>query len=1153
MPKLDERTLCARFKSWIDAELQQSTYGGLTRAENEVHAAGSKKRHDLLIYAGNQPVFSLEVKLPQSAEGSSPFQPSVVEDARRKAEREGLRHFGTTNCASFVLWKVDMPGVPVLSRHIDKWTVVEPQHLTQLDSLEAEASMRDWVKRLLETLTAIEAGASLTPSESQPGDELIDRIEGSLDTIVGLTLPDVMERFSTDKEFRRDVKRWMITDRGWQWDDKLRDELLLRTVKVACYLQMNRLLFYSTIQGRFPELPELDLSQAKSGRGMKRRLEPRFKQAMEASRDYETVFDVGYISEVAYAGDASTTAWSGLLPGIDGVDLASVRLDILGGIFERLLSPEERHRFGQHYTNPELVDLLVASSVRSREDVVFDPASGGGTFLVRAYERIRHLGESDHLVLLSQLYGNDLSRFAGHLTTVNLAVRQIAREENYPRIGTHDFFDLEPGGTLTKLPLGAGTPSQQKVAVPEELNAVIGNPPYVRRQAIDGKTLKRAKASTTRYAAEASRKSFTLDGLSDLHVYFWPHATRFIKPGGYIAFLTSNGWLQARYGNQLKQLLLNEFDILFMAETNAEPWFSDARVKTVATVARRRVPGTDASPDHLVHFCQLRAPLLELLGLPEAPDRWDKVESLLERIQTEQRSSDLRVRAIPQTDLAAEDDWSPPLRAPDLYDRFVSLPSVTNVCSKQGDPDDPFVLTVGPKLGSSWFVVQDITDQASDDDLATWGVKRAEVVGASPLFRIVQGGDWRGPVESRYLSRWVRGPGDEPTRVTGPSAGDLVITISRNKRPRKTARVNEYIKFGESQNEHTRVYTGQRGANWFCVEEMERGPIIAPAASQYGHKIWANPNSKKFTTSPNAYLTPRDADVEVAAALLNSTWTYLAALFDAGSVGTEGLVRFGGRGSWRRLHVIDPRSATEDQAERLRDCWQALSREAVDLFPPEGSEELGGLRRELDEVALMVAGVSDPVDASELVDELYEWLPRYTESRAEVEDMAVAGRSSSGGTARIQGIVDQTVGAVAIDPPWLKSVDDLWSKVELPDETPDLSPQVQLFGYDGHVEEPTDVRFGDTWIRFDTEEQADFVRELSAARMAPRSIAVPPPALAAGVHQLARDFVADVQGQLREALTERISKADPAYARIFVLSLGQLAATVRTALHAAPE
>src|SRR5262249_50761698 len=159
---IDERTLCARFKSWVDAELQATPYGTLTRAENEVHVSGSHKRHDLLIYAGNKPVFSCEVKVPTNPRGTSPYDHGVVDDARGKAEAEGLPYFGTMNCASFVLWQVDMPGVPVYNRGIDRWRVVEPQFLTQLDSPQAEAAFKEWLRRLLTVVAAIEAGAPPT-------------------------------------------------------------------------------------------------------------------------------------------------------------------------------------------------------------------------------------------------------------------------------------------------------------------------------------------------------------------------------------------------------------------------------------------------------------------------------------------------------------------------------------------------------------------------------------------------------------------------------------------------------------------------------------------------------------------------------------------------------------------------------------------------------------------------------------------------------------------------------------------------------------------------------------------------------------------------------------------------------------------------------
>jgi hypothetical protein len=77
----------------------------------------------------------------------------------------------------------------------------------------------------------------------------------------------------------------------------------------------------------------------------------------------------------------------------------------------------------------------------------------------------------------------------------------------------------------------------------------------------------------------------------------------------------------------------------------------------------------------------------------------------------------------------------------------------------------------------------------------------------------------------------------------------------------------------------------------------------------------------------------------------------------------------------------------------------------------------------------------------------------------------------------------QVFAGIGTRPPWLDDVDPQWRTWELPDETPDTSGQ--------GVEQPTDVRFGDQWVRFDSEAQADFVRTLAASRTAPRKLAIP--------------------------------------------------------------
>jgi hypothetical protein len=46
---------------------------------------------------------------------------------------------------------------------------------------------------------------------------------------------------------------------------------------------------------------------------------------------------------------------------------------ILGGIFKRLIDPKERHKFGQHYTNEDLRDVVNAFCICKAGDKVLDP------------------------------------------------------------------------------------------------------------------------------------------------------------------------------------------------------------------------------------------------------------------------------------------------------------------------------------------------------------------------------------------------------------------------------------------------------------------------------------------------------------------------------------------------------------------------------------------------------------------------------------------------------------------------------------------------------------------------------------------------------------------------------------------------------------
>ena len=84
--------------------------------------------------------------------------------------------------------------------------------------------------------------------------------------------------------------------------------------------------------------------------------------------------------------------------------------------------------------------------------------------MVRAYQRKAALNPSrSHQDRISEIYGSDVALFAAHLSTLNLAARDVNEEENYPRIARRNFFfEVREGEAV--LPPAAGVAGERHAA-----------------------------------------------------------------------------------------------------------------------------------------------------------------------------------------------------------------------------------------------------------------------------------------------------------------------------------------------------------------------------------------------------------------------------------------------------------------------------------------------------------------------------------------------------------------------------------------------------------------------------------------------------------------------------------------------------------------
>jgi|GEM_PF-1286426 len=253
---------------------------------------------------------------------------------------------------------------------------------------------------------------------------------------------------------------------------------------------------------------------------------------------------------------------------------------------------DERHRYGQHYTPPDVARLLAAFAVRSAADLVFDPSCGDGRLLAEAMISKKGFNAQSKRTVNDEVFGLDRSHSA-----VELAAKTGAQ------VAVADFFDVEPRATLNDLVL------------PHSFDAIIGNPPYIRQEVIGTRDKRRIEARLAK-DREASPEVFwpRWSGRSDIYVYFFAHAACFLKEGGRLVFLTASSWLDAGYGAALREFLLNNFRVVAIIESAAESFFADASINTSITVLERECDAR-ASMDNSIKFVRLNRPLSEIVDM----------------------------------------------------------------------------------------------------------------------------------------------------------------------------------------------------------------------------------------------------------------------------------------------------------------------------------------------------------------------------------------------------------------------------------------------------------------------------------------------------------------------------------------------------------
>lgn len=881
------------------------------RIEGLGSTSGKTKRKDLRFYdKAGKLLLTGEVKMPG---GPPAFDTELIEDAQRKADHANVQYFFTWDVNRFVLWDRYQQQKSLLDRRVNVWNtrlnLASAQEVARPEILGAIA--KKFLPGLIADVSDILTGARR--DWALPPDEIFLRsLESHLDWPVTLLRAYLFTNANASREFDQNLQQWM-TAQGRQFlrnqPENWRDAVD-NAARTLAYVWTNRFIFYKALRARFPELPQLELGPAvRAPERAIHRIRELFARATEVSGDYETLLfprEKDWANDLIFAPEGAVDAWRGFLKGIEAVDFSQVPSDVVGLIFQKLVSPDERHRLGQHFTGADPVDLINAFCIRRPTDNVLDPACGSGSFLVRAYYRKRTMNDArPHAELLKELYGCDIALYPAHLATLNLAAREINDEANYPRVARRDFLTLTNGDNFCEFP-GSLRNGPSSIALPS-LDAVVGNPPYVRQEKIGDK-----KAEYERRIA-VDLQGARLSGRADLHCYFWPHAAVFLREGGYFGFLTSAQWLDVQYGFALQRWILKNFRIVAIMESSAERWFPDARVKTCITVLQR-CSDPHTREQNVVRFVRFEAPLEALIGvsasggvgsdaerserarqaavgrlrdtiehqeedchdprwrilLVRQGDLWDqgvRAGALLAKAEPEaSEDGDEEAddggegeTAADQGDLDATDyaagKWGRYLRAPDLYFELMQKYPARFVCL-----GEIAQIRFGLKSGcDAFFMPRDVTAETLGvlTDAAKFrtkfGVPRRAVEDGTVKI-IKDGAGSLFPIEAEYLQPEVHNLMNvRRPELRARDTNRVVLLVGKPLAALRGTHVLKYIKHGDSA-----VYTSSKSKPvavpqrtsvagrhpWYDLTKLvQPGIAFWPMAQQYRHIAPSNPES----------------------------------------------------------------------------------------------------------------------------------------------------------------------------------------------------------------------------------------------------------------------------------------------------------------------
>lgn len=797
-------------------------------------------------------VIETKRKVPFVDRKFDPYSKDVIKQASGYAVDLGAPYFATCNGETLVLFDTFTAGVPLPQRKLKHYKVSFDEN---------------FAKALFEEVCRFRIGVG---KWLELDDVFLQRLRTFHTFITPYMLKALNAQLNVNVKFKKEYVAWLKSEL-FEYSPKMNEVM----AEQFAYMLMNRLTFYKTIETQVPDLPKLTKIETEDPEIFSDRLRGIFDKVCK-DVNYEAIFEPHPILDKIILPKTLMFALNDFIEELGTYDLSKIQSDVIGRVYEELIPDVERHRLGQYYTPPPIIELITEMCIKSPNDKVLDPSCGSGGFLVKAYHKLKDLKKKEnpfaddaklHEEILNQLYGVDINQFPAQLSSINLAVRNLKVTSRNINVVVSDFFKVKPSTGI----------------IPKDLDVVVTNPPYTRQEEMEYKDKIREEALTY---SDDSR--IYINAQAGIYAYFFTHSAKFLKNSGRMGYITSNTWLDVGFGEGLKKFFLDHFKLLAIVEFDAAV-FGTALVNTCVSIFEKE-EDEHKRLANLVRFVRLKK-AIEI----------GRVVNVTLSAKRDYEDEDIRVVVKTQKTLQPEKRWGKYIRSPPIYFKIVSNPVITR-------------LNMVAKL------------------------KRGFVTGFNDFFILDKEKTKLWKIELKYLEPIVTSIRDlKEVELIADDISNWVLMVHEPKEELKDKRVLKYLEHGEEMEVSTKrgtriasnlvkgvhnLSTCRQRKVWYDLGKHEPPPIIAPYLI-WDRVIFAHNEVRALAPNTLHFVYPvKKKETRYLLAILNSTLTAFLLEIEGRSYG-GGVLKIEAY-EMATLPIINPKKVSATQKRKIETIFSKI-------------------------------------------------------------------------------------------------------------------------------------------------------------------------------------------------------------------------------------